>query len=89
MDASKAEQIKAHARAIAKLLYEETETSNPQQLENFEGIEQAVRSHLLEHVGPEIGEFFAKQQAVVAADAPVRLKASLATPTSPKDKRKR
>ena len=63
MDASKAAQIKAHARAIAELLYEETETANPTQLENFEGIKQAVRGHLLEHVGPEIGEFFVKAQA--------------------------
>lgn len=89
MDASKAAQLKAHARAIAQLLYEETETSDPQQLENFEGIEQAVRDHFLEHVGPEIGEFFVKQQAVIEPGAAVRLKASSATPKSPKRKRKR
>lgn len=89
MDASKAEKIKAHARAIAKLLYEETEAANPSQLENFEGIEQAVRSHLLEHVGPEIGEFFVKQQAAVEPGAAVRLRASSATPKSAKAKRKR
>ena len=88
MDASKAAQIKAHARAIAQLLYEETETSTPEQLENFAGIEQAVRSHLLEHVGPEIGAFFVKQQAGVATDARVRLKASSATSKSAKAKRK-
>jgi len=89
MDASKAAQLKAHARAIAQLLYEETEAYNPQQLENFEGIEQAVRSHILEHVGPEIGEFFVKQQAVVEPGAAARLKASSVTPISPKAKRKR
>ena len=58
MDTSKAAQRKAHARAIAQLLYEETETNNPEQLENFEGIEQAVRAHLLEHVSPEIAGLF-------------------------------
>ena len=89
MDASKAAQLKAHARAIAQLLYEETEADNPQQLENFEGIEQAVRGHLLEHIGPEIGEFFVKQQAALEPGAAVRLRASSATPASPKAKRKR
>lgn len=88
MDASKAAQIKAHARAIAQLLYEETENASSEQLKNFEGIEQAVRSHLIEYVGPEIGEFFVKQQAGAAPDASVRLKASSATSTSPKAKPK-
>ena len=89
MDASKAAQLKAHARAIAQLLYEETETDNPQQLENFEGIEQAVRTHLLEHIGPEIGEFFVKQQAALEPGAAVRLRVSSAIPVSLKAKRKR
>ncbi len=88
MDASKAEQLKAHARAIAQLLYEETKTAHPQQLENFEGIEQAVRGHLLEYVGPEIGEFFSKQQAAAKPGVAVRLKASSATPKLPRGKRK-
>jgi hypothetical protein len=59
MDASKAAQIKAHARAIAELLYGETD---PKALETFEGIELSVRTHILEQIGPEIGEFFVKQQ---------------------------
>ena len=88
MDASKAAQIKAHAHAIAELLYEETETANPAQLENFEGIEQAVRGHLLEHVGPEIGEFFVKQQVAAQPGAAVRLKPSSATSKSQKSKPK-
>ena len=89
MDASKSEQIRQHARAIAKLLYSETEETRPEQLENFEGIEQAVRSHVLDHVSPEIGEFFVKQQAADKQGAVVRLKASLETSKSPKAKRKR
>ena len=86
MDASKAEQIKSHARAIAKLLYTETEATTPEQLENFEGIEQAVRGHILDHVGPEIGEFFVKQQAANKPGAAVRLKALLETSKSQKSK---
>jgi len=86
MDASKAEQIKSHARAIAKLLYTETEATTPEQLENFEGIEQAVRGHILDHVGPEIGEFFVEQQAATELGAAVRLKASLETSKSQKSK---
>lgn len=86
MDASKAEQIKSHARAIAKLLYTETAATTPEQLENFEGIEQAVRGHILDHVGPEIGEFFAEQQAANKPGAAVRLKASLATSKSQRNK---
>ena len=89
MDASKAAQIKAHARAIAALLYEETEDVNPEQLENFEGIEQAVRSHLLERVGPEIGEFFVNAQATSAPDESAPSKASSATSASQARKRKR
>ena len=86
MDASKAEQIKSHARAIAKLLYTETEATTPEQLENFEGIEQAVRGHILDHVGPEIGEFFVEQQAATELGAAVCLKASLETSKSQKSK---
>ena len=57
MDADKKAQIKAHARAIAALLYEETA---PEQLSTLAGIEEAVREHVLEHVSPEIGEFLLK-----------------------------
>jgi hypothetical protein len=37
------------------LLYEETD---PEAVKTLEGIETAVRGHLLEHVGPQIGNFF-------------------------------
>jgi hypothetical protein len=57
MDADKKAQIQAHARAIAALLYEETD---PEQVKTLAGIEEAVRGHLLEHVGPEIGGFLFK-----------------------------
>lgn len=60
MDANKLQQIQEHARAIAALLYEETA---PEQLTTLEGIEAAVRGHILEHVSPQIGEFLLQQQA--------------------------
>lgn len=60
MDTDKLQQIQAHARAIAALLYDETA---PEQLTTLEGIEVAVRGHLLEHVSPEIGDFLLQQQA--------------------------
>ena len=55
MDADKQTQIQAHVRAIAALLYEETA---PEQLTTLEGIEVAVRGHLLEQISPQIGLFY-------------------------------
>jgi len=60
MDTDKQAQIKAHARAIAALLYEE---SNPEQLQTLADIESVVRSQILEQVSPEIGIFLSKQRA--------------------------
>ena len=65
MDADKKAQIQAHARAIAALLYEETD---PEQVQTLAGIEQAVRGHVLEHVSPEIGNFLLQQLAAQPAD---------------------
>ena len=70
MDADKKAQIQAHARAIAALLYEETD---PEQVRTLAGIEAAVRGHLLEHVSPEIGDFLLKQLAAQRPDANGRL----------------
>ncbi len=63
MDSDKRQQIQAHARAIAALLYEETA---PKQLTTLEGIEAAVRGHVLEFVSPEIGLFLSQQPAAPA-----------------------
>ncbi len=57
MDSEKKAQLQAHARAIAALLYEETD---PEQVKTLAGIEETVRDHLLENVGPEIGIFLSK-----------------------------
>jgi hypothetical protein len=65
MDADKKAQIQAHARAIAALLYEETD---PEQVQTLAGIEQAIRGHVLEHVSPEIGNFLLQQLAAQPVD---------------------
>jgi hypothetical protein len=85
MDANKLQQIQAHARAIAALLYDETA---PEQLTTLEGIEVAVRGHILEQVSPEIGHFLSQRQAVQAVDEVGNSKASSVLSASPKTKRK-
>ncbi len=54
MTPEKAEAIKAHAEAIAALLYEE---ADPEQLTTLAGIEKTVRDSVLEHVTPHMGFF--------------------------------
>lgn len=73
MDADKKAQIQAHARALAALLYEETD---PEQVTTLAGIEATVRGHLLEHVSPEIGIFLSQQAAAQRADESVASTAS-------------
>lgn len=58
MKADKLEQIKAHANAIAELLYGETDS---EQVKTLEGIEEAVRKHLIDYVNPEIANFLSSQ----------------------------
>lgn len=60
LKAEKLEEIKAHAQAIAKLLYEE---ADQKKIQTLEGIEKTVRQQLLEYVDPEIGIFLSKKQA--------------------------
>lgn len=73
MDTAKKSQIQAHAHAIAALLYEETD---PEQVKTLAGIEEAVREHVLEHVGPEIGNFLSQQAVAQRPDEPEGLRAS-------------
>jgi hypothetical protein len=73
MDADKLQQIQAHARAIAALLYEETA---PEQSATLEGIEAAVREQLLEHVSPQIDDFLLQPQAAQVAGEVTNSKAS-------------
>lgn len=58
MTPAKAQQLQAHAKAIAAILYEHTP---PEQLTTFESIETAIRQHMLEHVSPEIAFFLLAQ----------------------------
>nr|RNJ69463.1 MAG: hypothetical protein EDM05_09340 [Leptolyngbya sp. IPPAS B-1204] len=63
MDVAKEAQIKAHALALAELLYGERD---PEQVKTLAGIEVAVRDHLLARVGLEIGNFLSAQAAARA-----------------------
>ena len=60
METEKQKEIQAHAKAIAKLLYEETD---PEKIQTLEGIEKTVRQQLLEYVDPEIGNFLSEKRA--------------------------
>ncbi len=52
--------IKEHLRQVAEILYKNTPSA---ELTRFETIELTVREHIMETVGPEIGDFFTSQQA--------------------------
>ena len=60
MKIDKLKQIKAHANAIAELLYTETDS---EQVKTLEGIEEAVRKHLMDYVNPEIAKFLSQAAA--------------------------
>ena len=81
MDVAKQEQIQAHARAIAALLYDETA---PEQLTTLEGIEVAVRGHILEQISPQIGLFLSTQPAAAIVGDGGTSKASSAPSVSQK-----
>jgi hypothetical protein len=68
--------IKTHADAIAAILYRNTDESK---LQSLEGIEQAVRQHMLESVSPQVGIFLSKQKAKQQQVNPESSKASSAT----------
>ena len=74
MDAAKEARFKALTAELAELLYSETD---PKQVETLEGIEESVRGHVLERVGPELGNFLLQQAAAQVADESVVSKASL------------
>ncbi|MDV2997223.1 MAG: hypothetical protein N4J56_006928 [Chroococcidiopsis sp. SAG 2025] len=85
MDSDKLQQIQAHARAIAALLYDE---AAPEQLATLEGIEAAVRGHILEHISPEIGNFLSQQQAAQVAGEVGNSKVSWEKSPSPKSRQR-
>jgi hypothetical protein len=57
MTPEKRQEILAHSRAIAKILYENTATK---ELSSLGRIEAAVRDGMQEHVMPEVGVFLLK-----------------------------
>ena len=58
MTPSDQQQLKAHLKAVAKILYRNTD---PTELESFDSIEKSLRQKMLEEVGPELGNFFFQQ----------------------------
>jgi hypothetical protein len=58
MTPSDQQQLKAHLKAVAKILYRNTE---PTELKTFESREKSIRQKMLSEVGPEIGNFFFQQ----------------------------
>jgi predicted nucleic acid-binding protein len=60
MNSEKLKQIKEHTNAIAKLLYSETDS---EQVRTLEGIEEAVRKHLIDYVNPEVANFLSPAAA--------------------------
>ena len=55
MTPDKEEALKAHLKAIARILYDE---SDPQAMKTLEEIELTVRQQIQTHVSPELGFFY-------------------------------
>ena len=53
------QKLQAYLEAVAAILYQNSE---PEKLKTLEGIEQAVRQQVLEHVSPKIGIFLSEKQ---------------------------
>lgn len=66
-------EVSFHLREVAKILYR---NSDPAAIQTLAGIEETVRAQLLEHVGPELGSFFASKSPEPIKDVPENSKAS-------------
>lgn len=71
MNAAEQEQLNYHLNEIATILYKNT---RPEQLQDFESIEQAARQQILTEVSPKIGEFFFTQGRNTSMGGRKRLK---------------
>jgi hypothetical protein len=60
MNPADARQVQYHLQSAAKLLKANTPEAD---LQDFESIELAARKHMLETVGPAIGEIFFPQES--------------------------
>jgi hypothetical protein len=67
MTPEEAEQVQAHIRAIAAILYKNTPAS---ELTNLETIEKSVRRQVLEHVSPNIALFLSNKLQESSAAKP-------------------
>lgn len=50
--------LKTHLKAIAQILYDD---SDPKAMETLEGIELTVRQQVQAHVSPDLGSFLSKK----------------------------
>jgi hypothetical protein len=57
MDAQQTKRLQACVQEISEILYQNTPT---EELTTLEGIEKAVRGHMLKEVSPRVGFFFVK-----------------------------
>jgi hypothetical protein len=67
MTPSDQEQLKAHLKAAAEILYKNTD---PTELKSFDSIEKSLRQKMLEEVGPELGSFFFQQYQELKQENP-------------------
>jgi len=67
MTPSDQEQLKAHLKAVAEILYKNTD---PTELKSFDSIEKSLRQKMLEEVGPELGSFFFQQYQELKQENP-------------------
>ena len=52
------QQLKAHLKEVAEIIYRNTD---PKELSSFESIEKSLPQKMLKEVGPELGSFFFQQ----------------------------
>jgi hypothetical protein len=77
--------VKAHADAIATILYRNTD---PETLNTLEDIEQAVRTHMLKHVSPHVGTFLSEKRRKQAPANRAPSKVVSESSKSPRNKHK-
>ncbi|MBC6472237.1 MAG: hypothetical protein GDA48_10925 [Hormoscilla sp. GM102CHS1] len=54
MTSEECRELEAHLQGLARILYKNTP---PEQLKDVESIELALRGHMLETIGPQLGNF--------------------------------
>ena len=74
MNAQETNRLKACVQEISEILYRNTP---PEELTTLDGIEQAVRGHMLKEVSPKVGFFLSKQVQAQWAAKTVNSKAVL------------